>query len=188
MIFMKIEECFLCGYIAKPHGYKGEVTLVLDVDNPAAYSDLDSFFVLIQGSLVPYFVEEIRLQEDKAIVKLEDVATQEAAQALVGNQVYLPMNNLPELEEGQFYYHDIIGYRVVDTTAGELGEVTNVYEFPHQDLIAMNYQEQEVLIPVIDEIVLKADHTKKQLMVNLPEGLLDIYTMDAGTPDDQSDD
>jgi 16S rRNA processing protein RimM len=52
----------------------------------------------------------------------------------------------------------------------------------------MNYQEQEVLIPVIDEIVLKADHTKKQLMVNLPEGLLDIYTMDAGTPDDQSDD
>lgn len=160
---------------------------MLDVDEPAAYGELDSFFILIKGALVPFFVEEMRLQGDKAVVKLEDVDSQESAQALVGSEVYLPLNNLPELEEGQFYYHDIIGYQIVDAAAGELGEVTNVYNFPSQDLIAMNYLGKEVLIPIIDEIVLKADHGKKQLMVNLPEGLMDVYMTDTGRPDDQSD-
>ncbi len=183
---MKIEDCFEFGYVAKVHGYKGEVVLVLDVDEPAAYKTIDSVFVQLKGKLVPYFVEALRLQGDKATVKLEDVDSQEAAQALVGNPLFLPLNKLPQLAEDQFYYHDIIGYRLVDATLGTLGEVTDVYELPQQAVIAMNYQGKEVLVPISDEIVLKANHARKELEVNLPEGLLDIYLADsAGTPDDE---
>ncbi|HEX8530021.1 MAG TPA: ribosome maturation factor RimM, partial [Cytophagales bacterium] len=167
---MKIEDCFEFGYVAKVHGYKGEVVLVLDVDDPSAYKTLDSVFVHLKGKLVPYFVEALRPQGDKATVKLEDVDSQEAAQALVGNALFLPLNKLPQLAEDQFYYHDIIGYRLVDATLGALGEVTDVYELPQQAVIAMNYQGKEVLVPISDEIVLKANHAQRELEVNLPEG------------------
>jgi 16S rRNA processing protein RimM len=104
----------------------------------------------------------------------------------VGNALFLPLNKLPQLAEDQFYYHEIIGYRLVDAALGALGEVTDVYELPQQAVIAMNYQGKEVLVPISDEIVLKANHTRKELEVNLPEGLLDIYLADsAGTPDDE---
>jgi 16S rRNA processing protein RimM len=183
---MKIEDCFEFGYVAKVHGYKGEVVLVLDVDDPSAYKTLDSVFVQLKGKLVPYFVSALRLQGDKATVKLEDVDSQEAAQALVGNALFLPLSKLPQLAEDQFYYHDIIGYRLVDATLGALGEVTDMYELPQQTVIAMNYQGKEVLVPVSDEIVRKANHARKELEVNLPEGLLDIYLADSpGTPDDE---
>ncbi len=183
---MKVEDCFEFGYVAKIHGYKGEVVLVLDVDNPPAYKNLDSLFIQLKGKLVPYFVDELRLQGDKATVKLEDVDSQEAAQALVGNVLFLPLNKLPQLAEGQFYYHDIIGYRLMDAALGPLGEVTDVYELPQQAVLAMNYQGKEVLVPITDEIVGKADHTRKELAVTLPEGLLDIYLDESpGTPDDE---
>jgi 16S rRNA processing protein RimM len=183
---MKIEDCFEFGYVAKLHGYKGEVVLVLDVDDPSAYKSLDSIFIQLKGKLVPYFVEALRLQGDKATVKLEDVDSQEAAQALVGSALFLPLNKLPQLAEDQFYYHDIIGYRLVDASLGPLGEVTDVYELPQQAVLAMNYQGKEVLVPISGEIVTRANHASKELEVNLPEGLLDIYLADSpGTPDDE---
>ena len=75
----------------------------------------------------------------------------------------------------------------MDQTQGELGIVREVYSLNGQDLIAMDYQGAEVLIPTAADIVLHADKEKKQLMVNLPEGLLEVYldNSDAeNTPDD----
>jgi 16S rRNA processing protein RimM len=185
---MNIDNCFQLGYIAKTHGVQGELTFVLDVDNPEDYDQLTSVFIEINGKLVPFFITHFLLQREKAIVRLEDVNTLDSADKLVGNALYLPLSQLPQLEEDQFYYHDIIGYQVVDAAKGVLGTVANVYELPHQDLIAMTYQDKEVLIPVTDDIVTKVDHKTKQLQVTLPDGLLEIYLTDeAEKPDDAED-
>ena len=183
---MNQEECFQLGYVLKTHGVQGEVTFVLDVDNPEEYTQLDSVFIEINGKLVPFFIDTIQIQNDKAIVRLEDVNSLPKAQNIVGCSLYLPLNNLPRLEENQFYYHEIVDYTIVDEEKGILGLIINVYELPHQDLIAMRYQEKEVLIPITDEIVTGVDHKKKELYVVLPEGLLEIYLNDAldETPDD----
>ncbi|RYD89602.1 MAG: hypothetical protein EOP50_17300 [Sphingobacteriales bacterium] len=90
---------------------------------------------------------------------------------------------LPELEQDQFYFHEIIGYKVHDAEAGELGTVREIFAMPTQDLIAMDYNGTEVLIPIMDDIVEKADKETKTLYVNLPEGLLEVYT-NPGAPDD----
>jgi 16S rRNA processing protein RimM len=183
---MNIDNCFQLGYIAKTHGVQGEVTFVLDVDNPEEYDKLESVFVEINGKLVPFFITHFQLQKEKAIVKLEDVNSFESADKLVGNALYLPLTQLPELDEDQFYYHDIINYIVIDKAKGTLGTIANVYELPHQDLIAMTYLNKEVLIPVTDEIVTRVDHKMKELYVELPDGLLDIYLTDTGEkPDDE---
>ncbi len=175
---MNIDDCFELGFILKTHGVQGELTFVLDVDTPENYKGLESVFVGINGKLVPFFIDKIQILQEKAIVRLEDVNTLEKAENLVGNTLYLPLQHLPELDKDQFYYHDIIDYQVIDEVRGALGIVENVYELPQQDIIAMIYMQKEVLIPITDEIVTGVDREVKELYVNLPDGLLEVYLED----------
>lgn len=175
---MNIDACFELGFILKTHGIQGEVTFVLDVDTPEDYKGLESVFIGINGKLVPFFIDKIQITGEKAIVRLEDVNTLEKAEGIVGNTLYLPLQNLPQLDEDQFYYHDIIGYRIIDEVKGPLGIVANIYELPGQDVLAMTYWEKEVLIPITDEIVTGADREIKEVYVVLPDGLLEVYLED----------
>lgn len=187
---MTKEDCYLLGKITKTHGLKGELAIWLDVDYPEEYEELDSVLLEIKGELVPHFVEEIQIRPNKSIIKFEDIDTIEAASKLVNCDIYLPEDNLPELEDNdQFYYHEIINYDVVDEVKGKLGKVLAVYTSERQDLIAMQYQGKEVLIPIDDDIVKTVDREKKELYTNLPEGLLEIYLEDntSQAPDDADD-
>lgn len=172
---MKIEDCFELGYFAKTHGTKGELLLFLDVDEPLAYSELNALFVELNRQLVPYLIRQINVQGKKAIVLLQNIDHIENAQKLVGKKVYLPLEVLPSLPESDFYYHEVIGFTLVDENKGNLGTVNQIYEGATQDLIGMEYKGKEILIPVVDEIVLNLDRQNKLLHVRLPEGLLEIY-------------
>jgi 16S rRNA processing protein RimM len=170
------DNCYLLGYIVRTHGTSGNVVVFLDVDYPDDYADLDSVYVEIRGELVPYFIANFNLQkQSNAIVSFEDVDTIEKAQALVGSSLYLSLDELDELGEEEFYYHEIKGYTVVDETKGELGIVKEVYSLNGQDLVSMDYLGNEVLIPTAADIVLRADKENRKLIVNLPEGLLEVY-------------
>ncbi len=176
---MEKENCYQIGHITRTHGTKGELILFLDVDFPEDYEELDSLLLEVKGELIPYFIDKINLQkENRAIVKFENIETIEAATALIGCSAFLPEDTLEELDETQFYYHEIVGYDIEDQHLGILGKVVTVYTMPIQDLISMQYQGKEVLIPVNDEIVPRVNREAKILYVNLPEGLLDVYTKD----------
>jgi 16S rRNA processing protein RimM len=163
---MTKENCFELGKITKTHGVRGEVVLWLDVDFPEDYEDLESIFLEVRGELVPFFMESFRLSGNRAIVQFEDIDTFEKAEGLINLQAFLPLEELPELDEDQFYYHEIIGFQVVDKNLGILGTVQTVHSMQAQDLLVMDYKGKEVLIPVIDEIVLGTDKTAKVLNVN----------------------
>ncbi len=175
---MTKDTCFELGKITKTHGLKGEVVLWLDVDFPEDYDDLESVFLEVRGELVPHFMNSYRLSGNRAIVQFEDIDTFEKAEAMINLQAFLPLEDLPELENNQFYYHEIIGYQVIDKNLGELGIVHTVHSMQAQDLLVMDYKGKEVLIPVISEIVLNADKVAKVLNVNLPDGLLEVYMED----------
>lgn len=172
---MNIDTCFRLGYIVKKHGLKGEVSVLLDVDFPEDYEKLESVFVDINKQLVPFFIERIQLNGSKAILKFEDLDSLAEVDNLIGNDLYLPLEVLPELDPGQFYYHDVIGYMVSDEKEGDIGRISQVYEFPNQDLFGVDFGGKEVLIPINDETVLEADHEAKKVRVNLPDGLIDVY-------------
>jgi 16S rRNA processing protein RimM len=175
---MTKDNCFELGKITKTHGLKGEVVLWLDVDFPEDYEDLESIFLDVKGELVPHFMESYRLSGNRAIVQFEDIDTFEKAEELVNLEAFLPLEELPELENDQFYYHEIIGFQIKDKNLGDLGIVQTVHSMQAQDLLVMDYKGREVLIPVIPEIVLEADKEAKILNVNLPEGLLEVYLED----------
>jgi len=188
---MTKDDCYQLGHITKTHGVSGELVLFLDVDEPTEYADLDSVLLEVKGELVPYFIESIAIVKgSRAIVAFEDIDTIEQAERLINCAAYLPLDNLePITDETRFYFHEIVGYQVVDANAGPLGKVREVYAMNAQDLIAMDYEDKEVLIPINSDIVRTVDRATKKLNVVLPEGLLDIYLNDSGkdTPEIDGD-
>ncbi len=173
---MNKNDCFQLGKITKTHGLKGELQIWLDVDNPDDYEELDSVLLEVRGDLIPYLIEQIQVRGTKSIIKFEEIDSIESAQKLVNLDVYLPIDLLPELNEGQFYYHEITEFQVIDEVKGALGKVTAVYTSNQQDLIAMDYDGIEILIPINDDIVKSVNREKKELYTNLPDGLLEVYT------------
>ncbi|TRX53032.1 16S rRNA processing protein RimM [Fulvivirga sp. M361] len=172
---MKIDECYQLGYVIKKHGLKGEVNVLLDVDHPLEYSNLESVFVEINQKLVPFFVEYIQIKQNKALIKFEDINSIEQAEDLRSCALYLPLTFLPELDSNQFYYHEIIGYAINDDQHGSIGRIKDVYTSGKQDLLAIEFKAKEILVPITDEVIRKVDHERNVLEVALPDGLLEIY-------------
>ena len=172
---MTKEECFYLGRVAKTHGIKGEITIKLDVDDPSAYLGMKYFFLEINKVLTPFFVDKITDSGDKFFVSVQDVKTVEAASALTGKNVYLPLELLPKLSGKQFYYHEVKGFVLVDTQKGELGPIHDIIEYPTQAIIQVMKDGKEILIPILEQVIQKVDRKAKKLYVTAPEGLIDMY-------------
>jgi 16S rRNA processing protein RimM len=177
------DEFFELGTIIRPHGVKGQVVVEFDTDQPAAYKKLKAVY-LQRKSVVevkPVGVEKVQITGSeggtRALFTLTGVATMEAAEELRGVTLVLPLRELPPMTgKNQFYYHEIVGFTVIDAVAGELGPAITVYELPQQDVLAVEHRGFEVLIPVNDAMIQAVDRTARTLHVTLPDGLLDIYT------------
>lgn len=173
---MSIDDCYYLGYIVKPHGFKGAFQASLDVSYPEEYIELESVFVELDGQLVPFFISNITIQnKGKARIEIEDVRSTEEAKRLVGKQLFLPLSNLPELSGDHFYYHEIPDFQLIDESDKEIGKIVKIQEAPAQDLIVVMHQEKEVLIPILEDTIIKLDKENKQLKIKLLPGLLELY-------------
>ncbi|GAB3851035.1 ribosome maturation factor RimM [Hymenobacter terrigena] len=188
---MTLDETYQLGYLIKTHGLRGHLVAHFDVDDVAAYTKLKTVYLTLAGAptkLVEHQIEKVQPQSgNRVLLKLRGIDRIEEAEPLRGSQLHLPLAALPELKDDQFYFHDVIGFSVVDENLGTLGTVENFYELPQQDMLAMRYQGQEVLIPVVDELISHADHAKKEIYVNLPDGLLDVYLKPSTRQQDEAD-
>lgn len=180
------EDCFYVGRIVKKYGFKGEVVLKLDTDVPEAYSQMESLFLQRAGAMVPFFIEKSSLSGEYMRIKFEGVDTEGAAEAILRSEAYLPMDCLPDLGEGKFYYHEIKGYKAVDAMKGPIGIVTGVNDSAAQALFEIDCAGREILIPLVDDFIQKVDKKNKTLYLKAPEGLLDLYLSEGqDAPDDQ---
>ncbi|UOQ78221.1 ribosome maturation factor RimM [Hymenobacter sp. 5516J-16] len=188
---MTLDDCYELGSVVKPHGLKGFVVAAFDVDNLDDYRKLKSVLVELPtapGKLTDYAVEKLQPQSDaRALLKFKGIDRIEDAEPLRNAKLWRPLTELPNLAKDQFYFHDVVGYLVVDEQLGELGTVETFYELPQQDVLSMRYKGVEVLIPVVDELVKQADQAARKLFVNLPEGLLDVYLTPASRERDEPD-
>lgn len=170
---MDITECYKIGYVAKTHGLKGEVTIVLGQECPDLNS-IKSLLVERSGQLIPYFIDTVSLKGDKAFLKLENVNTPDEAHALKGSSLFMPLKERPRLAKGEFYNDEVIGFEVVDDTKGALGHVEEVFEQgPNRHLILF-LNSKEIMIPVNGPFITGINKTKKKISVDLPDGFLDI--------------
>ena len=173
---MKKADCFHLGYIAKLHGYKGEVSLFLDVTDPQDYAGIDAVFLDINDQLTPFFIETIKLkQKGFAAVKFEGVDDESTARKLLRKDAYLPESVLPKLSGTRFYDHEVIGFDVIDAVHGNIGKLEQVIDFKVNPLLQIDHSGKEVLVPLLDDTVTKVDRGKNQLHITTPEGLVQLY-------------
>lgn len=171
---MNIKDCFYLGKVVKPFSFKGDLVLYFDVDQPEEYSELDGVFIEINKILVFYPIASIRMNGNKATVRFENI-NEEDSLKLIGKDLYLPLELLPKLDGNKFYFHEIIGFRVIDKEKGEIGLIESVIEYPAQPLFSINFNEKEILIPIIDSVIEKVDRETKIMYINAPVGLIDLY-------------
>lgn len=171
-----MEDFFYLGVITKPFGYKGQLVIYLDTDEPHKYKSLDSVFIEIGDEKLPYIIEDIQMKSDnnQAIVKFQDIDGEEA-KSFVKAKLFLPLSMLPPLEGNKFYYHEVIGFKVIDKEKGEIGICKDFIDIAHQSIMQIDFQGKEILIPAIDEIFETVDRINKTIHITAPEGLIDIY-------------
>jgi len=169
-------DYFLLGKITKCNRKTGQLTLVTDVDDASGYEDVEVLFLEIDGGLVPFFISDLQQRSRESFVlTLEDYNNPGKAQPLVGLKVFLPISLLKKLVGKQFYFHEIIGYTVNDSQKGNIGKIEQVLEAREQDLLQISYLGKELLIPAVDEFIVKLDRRRKILFIDAPEGLIDLY-------------
>lgn len=173
---MLLEDCFFLGTVVGKYSFRGEVLIKLDTDQPELYTNIASLFIETQTGLVPYFVVKSELHKSSLLrVSFEDVTDEAGADVLLKKKVFLPLDMLPKLTGNQFYFHEIIGFGVIDKQHGDIGKVTRVNDTAAQALLEIEHKTTQVLLPIVDDIILKVDRDNQQLHVKIPEGLLDIY-------------
>ncbi|GAB5563712.1 MAG: ribosome maturation factor RimM [Winogradskyella sp.] len=175
-IILKKEDCFYLGKIVKKYSFKGELLAKLDTDEPDLYENLDAIFLDLRGNLVPFFIESSQLHKSDLLrLKFEDVETEADADALIKSELYLPLELLPKLEGNKFYFHEVIGFTITDENFGKVGIIKAVNDSTAQALFEVDRNGVEILIPMNDEFIVKVDRENKTVIVNTPEGLIDLY-------------
>src|SRR3990172_3619132 len=103
---MNIEACYYLGYTSKVHGKQGELIIHLDVDFPEEYKNLESVLIRMNkqdNSLIPFFISNSQLLNNGTLkIKIDDINTVDQAKALVGKELFLPLDSLPKLTGNQF--------------------------------------------------------------------------------------
>lgn len=124
--------------------------------------------------MLPYFIVETTIKNEAEIyIQLEGVNTREAAQALVNRPVWLPEADFKKYA-AKTAAISLLGYHIIDGST-DLGEILEVIEQPHQILCRIDWKGKEALIPLHEDFVIKVDARKKQVLVELPEGLMDVF-------------
>lgn len=173
---MTIEDCFYLGNIVRKYSFKGELLIKLDTDQPETYKNLDAVFIFVGNSLIPFFIERSQLHKSDLLrVKFEEISTEEDAIALLKSDVYLPLELLPILEGNKFYFHEVIGFIIKDVNFGYVGIVKGINDTTSQALFEIDRDGVEILIPINDEFIKEVDRKNKTIVVDTPEGLIDLY-------------
>ncbi|PKP21586.1 MAG: 16S rRNA processing protein RimM [Bacteroidetes bacterium HGW-Bacteroidetes-19] len=170
-----MKDFFYLGLITKPFGYKGQAYVFLDTDEPEKYSNLDAVFLNIDGEMLPYMIEDIQLRgANQAVIKFEDVDGEEI-KSLMKTEIYLPLSVLPPLTGNKFYFHEVVGFSVIDSEKGNIGKIVDFIDVLQQPIMQIDFNGIEILIPAIDKFFKTVDREKREIHIDAPEGLIDVY-------------
>lgn len=168
-------EYFKIGKLVAVHGLKGELLLKHELGKKTSLKGLTAIFIEEKkNSFLPWFIESVKIKNDQEIyLKLEGVNTRETAMTLSQKQIWLPETDFKKFA-AKTAPASLLGYTIINGDES-LGEILELVEQPHQLLCRLEIKGKEVLIPLHEKSLIKVDHKKKQVIVELPEGLLDIY-------------
>lgn len=168
-------KVFKIGKFTKPHGIKGEIAFAFDDD---VFDRVDCPYLICQidGIFVPFFIEEYRFKgKETALIKFEDIDDEQQVQRFSGLDVYFPREYCDEVDEDAIYsWNFFIGFTAIDSQAGRLGIIEEVDDKTINTLFLIRDEQNEYIIPAVEDFIENIDAQGKAVYFNLPEGLVDI--------------
>tara|TARA_Y100000766_G_C18785418_1_gene545451 strand:+ start:137 stop:655 length:519 start_codon:yes stop_codon:yes gene_type:complete len=172
---MKLNDFYYLGKITKKFSFRGEVIIFLDTDSPEFYYNIKKIFINLNNVLTPFDLSSVIPNKSNRIrVKINGINTENDTKKLINKEIYLPIESLPKTDENSFYYHEIIGYTVLDQDSKKVGNITGVNDQSPQHLFQINASGKKTLIPINDNLIIKVDKKNKTMRIELPDGILDL--------------
>ena len=169
------EDMALVGRIARAHGNRGQVIIDPVTDFPEERFKAGSVLHMRRGEATePVAVESVRFHRGRPIIGLSGVDTMDAAEALAGTELRVTADALQPLPAGSYYHHDLIGCHVQTPKGETVGCVTAVEGDAAGSRLVIESRNGEVLVPIAEHIVLAVDVAGRKIVVELPEGLLEL--------------
>jgi 16S rRNA processing protein RimM len=170
-----LSDCTELGDITRCHGIHGEVVLQLSNLQYNDIINMESVFIEIDGSPVPFFVTSYKERTtDTLALSFDDIHTEEQAREILNCRVFIDSSQIIQDKLQTSSADNLIGYTLVDEQFGELGSVDEIMVLENNPLIKVRYKNRELLIPFHKHFILRIDHKKSILYIKTPEGLLDI--------------
>lgn len=166
------DELTEIGFVIKTHGVKGQLRITFN-ENIKELSVSEALYFLVKGVKMPYFIQQIEYFKDgDALVQLEELNNKEDAEYFTKKPVFGSKDY--QLEEDEEEVTPFLGYQVMDEIAGEIGTVIGYSDMGDYELIEVNFNGKDIMIPIHEDIIISIDEEKNILYLRIPDGLLDL--------------
>lgn len=160
------------GKITKTIGLKGRVRVVSYIESPEVFESLNDVIIEHKDfSLHRYPVKAVKVTKRSLTLEIEGIEDTEAAGFLVGGRVFVSADRLETLQEGEYYWRDLIGLEVVTVEGEKLGVIEHIFATGSNDVYVCGGGQREVLLPAIDDVIKEIDMERGIMIVDLLEGL-----------------
>ncbi len=162
----------LIGKIVGVHGIRGTVKILSHAESWKIFKPGGTILSKHpSGQKTPYIIRKARPHKRVVLIDLEGITDRSKAQSLSGADVYIEKKVLPPLEDGTYYWADLIGLAVITTTGRSLGRIQKILPTGSNDVLVVKDDNDEILIPMIEAVIIEIDLKHQCIQVNLPEGL-----------------
>jgi 16S rRNA processing protein RimM len=163
------------GWISKPYGLRGEVSVILEEGAGLQMEPGDPLFISVDGQRVPFFIEEIEPGgNDQLIIKFEFIGNVEEARRVCGCDVFLDPARRPVSNIQSHHFKGLIGWMAFDAQIGLLGPLTGFMDHEYNPMFLIRFRDREILVPAREEFIQKTDPDQRAIFFTLPEGITDL--------------
>lgn len=155
------------GTIVAPHGVRGDIRILPQTEHPEQFLDLD--YLLLENGRTLHLTNA-RFHKRMVLIKCREVNNMNEAEVLRGQKVFIYTEDLPELEEGEFYVADLVGCDVMDEAGSAVGVLKDVISTGSNDVYVVTGTDgKEILVPALKKHVKEIDLDARRIVVELPE-------------------
>jgi 16S rRNA processing protein RimM len=169
---VEADDFLLIGRVAGAHGIKGALKIFSFAESPSVF-DSGSLIHLRghRGGEKSYTIRWVRPHGRGVLLSFEGIDDRTKAESLIGAELFIEKELLPELEAGTHYWFDIVGLSVFTKDAEYIGQITSIIPTGSNDVYVVQDEGKEILVPALESVVIDIDLEKKRMTVDLPEGL-----------------
>ncbi len=169
-------NCVKVGFVQKPHGIHGELVIRFQEEFYETLEESPTLFLEIDNLLVPYFIEEegLRFKSGESVItQLKWIDSDKKAKELCGLSVFVDQSNVVEIED-EMSPNALVGYTLFDISLGLIGEINDVHDYAGNLLLSVDYKGTEALVPLNEDLIIRIDEDKREIEMQIPEGLFDL--------------